>query len=154
MIRRRSSMLIVVAAFLAAACSSSGASGSASDAAPSGAASGGSLGPIQLAATSWTLVDLDGAVPANGGARLTLEFRADGSAGGTAGCNSYGGSYTLDGTTIAFGPLVSTKMACEQPLMAMETTYLTALQATTSYGVDGSGNLVLVGTATLTFSPA
>ena len=35
--------------------------------------------------------------------------------------------------------------------MTMVTTYLTALQAATSYGVDGDGNLMLSGTATLTF---
>ncbi len=149
MTRRRPSISIIVAtlALVAGACSSSGASPSAS-----GDAAG--LAPIELPGTSWKLVDLDGTDPANTGALLTLDFRADGNAGGSAGCNTYSGTYTVDGSKITFGPLLSTKMACEQPLMTMETTYLAGLQAASSFGVDGSGNLVLSGTATMTFEPA
>ncbi len=139
---------LAVLGFLIAACSSSGGSPS---------ASGGtvaSLAPIALSGTVWQLVDLDGANPANTSAQLTLEFRADGTIGGSAGCNTYGGSYTVDGTSITFGQLLSTKMACEQLLMTMESTYLAGLQGATAYGADGDGNLVLTGSATLTFAPA
>jgi heat shock protein HslJ len=136
-----------VLGLLIAACSTSGAS-------PSASGAGASLAPVELSGTSWLLVDLDGAKPANSSARLTLEFRADGAVGGSAGCNTYGGRYTVDGTGIAFGQLLSTKMACEQLLMTIETTYLTALPGATAYGVDGDGNLVLTGSATLTFAPA
>jgi heat shock protein HslJ len=149
---RRCPLLLAAAAALAlliVGCSSSGASPSAS-----GAAVVASLAPIELAGTTWTLVDLDGTTLASSGARLTLEFHADGNVSGTAGCNTYGGTYTVDAASITFGPLLSTKMACEQPLMTTETAYLTALQGATSYGVDGTGNLVLSGSATLTFSPA
>ena len=143
---------VVAVALLGGACGSSGA-GSSPNPSASGETSGATLGAIELVGTSWTLVDIDGIVPANAGRGVTLEFRADGRAGGTAGCNTYNGSYTVDGAGISFGPLISTKMACEQPLMTLETTYLAGLQAATTYGMDGSGNLVLQGTATLTFSP-
>jgi heat shock protein HslJ len=149
MTRRSSSLLAAAAALvlLVAACSSSGASPS-SSASP---ASAGSPAPVGLAGTSWTLADLDGTTPA--GAAPTLEFREDGTAGGMSGCNSYNGSYTVDGNTITFGPLISTKMACEQPLMTMESAYLAALQGATAAAVDEDGNLVLSGTATMTFTP-
>lgn len=151
MTRRMSSLQAATAALtlLAAGCSSSGATPAAS-----GGDAEASLAPIELAGTSWTLVDLDGTVPANVLASPTLEFRADGNAGGTAGCNTYNGTYTVDDTGITFGPLLSTKKGCEQPLMMMETTYLNTLQGATSYGVDGAENLVLSGSGTLTFSPA
>jgi heat shock protein HslJ len=144
MTRRSSSLLAATAAIaiLVAACSASGASPSAGS---------GSPAPVGLAGTSWTLADLDGTTPA--GAAPTLEFREDGSAGGMSGCNSYNGTYTVDGNTITFGPLISTKMACEQPQMTMETAYLAALQGATSVAVDEDGNLVLSGPATMTFTP-
>jgi heat shock protein HslJ len=58
----------------------------------------------------------------------TLEFGADNSAGGSAGCNSVGGKYTVEGDIITFDSLVSTLMACLEPgLMEQEAAYLAAL---------------------------
>lgn len=59
---------------------------------------------------------------------VTLEFGGDNSAGGSAGCNSFGGKYTVRGDTIAFDNLVTTLMACLEPgLMEQEAAYLAAL---------------------------
>src|SRR6187399_17306 len=55
------------------------------------------------------------------GKRPFLEFRVDGQMGGNAGCNAFGGSYTLGpGDSITFGPLRQTKMFCGEPQMEAE----------------------------------
>jgi heat shock protein HslJ len=43
----------------------------------------------------------------------SLEFNADGTVSGTDGCNQLTGSWTEDGGVISFGPIASTKMACD-----------------------------------------
>ena len=58
---------------------------------------------------------------------ITLVF-ADGEAGGTSGCNSYGAAYTIQGTEISFEPAISTMMACEPTeVMDAETAYLAGI---------------------------
>jgi heat shock protein HslJ len=57
---------------------------------------------------------------------------------GSSGCNRYGGAYTLDGNSIGIGPLTSTLMACEEPLMEQETAYLAAVQSAAEWDIDGS----------------
>ncbi|HET6715104.1 MAG TPA: META domain-containing protein [Actinomycetota bacterium] len=82
--------------------------------------------------------------------RVTIRFEPDGSAGGSAGCNSFGGSYSAgdDGSlTIEAGGM--TQMACEEPLMQVEAAYVAALGEVASFTVtdDGAG-LLLEGTET------
>lgn len=82
--------------------------------------------------------------------RVTIRFEPDGSAGGSAGCNSFGGSYSAgdDGSlTIDAGGM--TQMACEEPLMRVEAAYVAALGEVGSFTVtdDGAG-LLLEGTET------
>ena len=45
------------------------------------------------------------------GSKLSAIFTAD-QVSGSAGCNTYSGGYTIDGTTIKIGPLASTQKAC------------------------------------------
>jgi len=75
-----------------------------------------------------------------GGSVITATFTADGQVSGSTGCNDYSGPYQLDGSNLTVGPLVSTKKACEQPLMDQEQQFLTALGAPTS--VESSGGTV------------
>jgi heat shock protein HslJ len=64
------------------------------------------------------------------GAPITLIFDAGGQVSGQAGCNSFGGSYQVQGDTLVFGELVSTLMACADPtVMEQEQQYLQALQS-------------------------
>lgn len=53
------------------------------------------------------------------GTTITANF-SDGEIRGTAGCNSYSGSYTTDGAKIEFGELGWTAMACLDPPGVME----------------------------------
>jgi heat shock protein HslJ len=71
------------------------------------------------------------------GTTLTATFTAD-MVSGSSGCNTFTGSYTLDGINVTIGPLASTMMACEQPAMDQETAFLTALQTPSSVEQHGA----------------
>ncbi|HEY6194339.1 MAG TPA: META domain-containing protein [Candidatus Eisenbacteria bacterium] len=55
---------------------------------------------------------------------------------GSGGCNRITGSYQSADSTLRFGPLNTTKMAC--PTMQTETKFLRALAATRRYRISGS----------------
>jgi heat shock protein HslJ len=85
--------------------------------------------------------------------RVTVRFD-DGQVGGTAACNQYGGTYELgDDGAISISVGSMTEMACEEPLMALESAFVGALGRVTSAGVAGD-DLALEGDAltTLAFS--
>jgi heat shock protein HslJ len=69
---------------------------------------------------------------------ITAEF-VDGTVSGLSGCNNYSGSYELDGDKISVGPLAVTEKFCAEPegIVEQETEYLAALQAATTYRIDG-----------------
>ncbi len=68
---------------------------------------------------------------------ITITFEGD-QVGGTAACNSYGGSYELSGGSITFGNLAMTEMACSpDEVMEAESLYATGLTEVTSVTVDG-----------------
>jgi len=94
----------------------------------------------------WELVEFSrsGAVvpdPADGRATLTV---ADGELGGTSFCNSYGGTYRLDGDELSVSGLGGTEMGCAPDLMDAEAAYLAALGAVDEAG-NADGYLVLSG---------
>jgi heat shock protein HslJ len=74
------------------------------------------------------------------GSTISLIFGADGSVSGNATCNTYNGTYTVDGDALTVGPLATTRMACAtEELNAQEAQYLAALQnAATWEIIDGS----------------
>jgi heat shock protein HslJ len=60
---------------------------------------------------------------------ITLVFGADGTVSGNATCNTYNGSFTVDGDALTIGPLATTRMACAtDELNAQEAQYVAALQ--------------------------
>jgi heat shock protein HslJ len=107
-------------------------------------------------AVEWTLATLAGeAVPE--GVTTTL-FMSGGEVVGDAGCNSYFGSYELDGDLLTFPtPFGSTLKLCEDEAMAVEGAYLPLLQATQSWAIDEAGALSLAdadGTVQLVYGEA
>ena len=92
--------------------------------------------------TPWTVTNYNngrgGVVSVVTGTDLTMLF-ADGTVGGSAGCNNYSGPYELNGDRISIGPLANTEMACAEPegIMEQETEFLAALQSAATYTVDG-----------------
>jgi heat shock protein HslJ len=67
---------------------------------------------------------------------------ADGTVSGSAGCNQYTASYTVDGDELEIGTVASTNMACPPPADRVEREFLAALDRVASWQVDG-GELVL-----------
>jgi heat shock protein HslJ len=95
-----------------------------------------------FADTELTLVSAAaGQVPA--GITVTATFGSDGQVTGRAGCNDYFGPYTIDGEAISVGPLASTRMACEDAVMAVENAYLGALGSAATWAAT-SAALTLV----------
>jgi heat shock protein HslJ len=91
-----------------------------------------------LDGTSWRLETIQGE-PVLPGTEPTLVFE-DGNAGGTTGCNSFGGPYVATGeAAIQFAEIASTQMACMDPdgVMEQEIAYLSMLQSATDYRVEG-----------------
>jgi heat shock protein HslJ len=76
------------------------------------------------------------------GTQPTAMFGADGQVSGSGGCNTFAGPYQSTATTLSIGPLISTRMACEQPVMDQETAYLAALERSTTYRFE-NGRLML-----------
>ncbi len=65
---------------------------------------------------------------------ITAVFEG-GNVSGSAGCNNYFASYSVDGSSLAVEPGGSTMMACPEPIMQQEADYLSALAAAASYQI-------------------
>lgn len=76
--------------------------------------------PPTLDGTSWILE----ASPPE--ANITLAFQ-EGELSGFAGCNTYTGTYTVNGSDLSIGSLQATQQACSPELMAQEQLYLAGL---------------------------
>lgn len=95
-----------------------------------------------LAVTAWELIsevpaDVEATPEADSMAHpITLTFEAEGQAVGQGGCNSYSATYALEGTSITFGDVASTLMACEgDDIMQREQDFLAALSSASQYGL-------------------
>jgi heat shock protein HslJ len=106
-----------------------------------------------LAGQRWRLVELEGQ-PAisGGGARephliFSRRYGLD-RVGGATGCNTMGGTYTIDGARIRFSQLFSTKMACvEEGRMRQESRFLNVLESVDRYAVSGDTLALSAGNA-------
>jgi heat shock protein HslJ len=96
-----------------------------------------------LAGTSWRVTGYNNGrqavVSVDAGATLTLQFSADGSVGGSGGCNRYTGTYTTSSGGLRFGPLGATRRACVEPegVMEQEAAFLRALGTASRARIDG-----------------
>ena len=71
------------------------------------------------------------------GSTITLEFGEENMVGGSAGCNTYGGSYTVDDVGIQFRDIASTLIACDdQQVNEQESRYLQMLQTARQYTIE------------------
>jgi heat shock protein HslJ len=90
----------------------------------------------------WRLVELEGepALTGGGAREPHLIFSSDTAdrVGGATGCNTMGGTYEADETSIRFSQIFSTKMACvEEERMRQEARFLKALETADRYAVSG-----------------
>jgi heat shock protein HslJ len=107
------------------ACSGGGSASGTASPAPAG---------DRLDGTRWALMSIaDQPIP--DGTSASLAF-GSGQVSGSSGCNTFNGPYTVSGPdSIDIGPLISTRMACPEPAMAFEATYLAALEGATTWAV-------------------
>jgi heat shock protein HslJ len=80
------------------------------------------LDTAALDGSHWTIASIDGR-PVRTARATELRFEGDRVAG-NAGCNSFGGSYRLDRGNLSASRVISTKMACPGPGMAVEGKFL------------------------------
>jgi heat shock protein HslJ len=90
--------------------------------------------------TEWKLVQLGGESVAAGDRQRepSLILQADTKrVAGFGGCNRFNGAYTLDGSSLALGPLASTRMACLEG-MELEQAFHAALSRAARWRIVGS----------------
>jgi heat shock protein HslJ len=96
------------------------------------------LGATGITGVEWTATGINNGkqavVSTVADATVTMTLADDGQVSGNASCNTYNGSYTMDGSNITFGPLMSTKMACTpEEVNTQEQQYLAALANTKTW---------------------
>lgn len=83
---------------------------------------------------------------AEGTAPLLLQFEAGGKVSGSGGCNTFGGSYKVNGQNLTISELVSTLRACaDEKIGDQESRYLKALQQTTRFTLAGDSLVIEYG---------
>ncbi len=99
--------------------------------------------PAQQAALEGTVWHLTGYNTGSAISSLILDTEitatlSDGRIEGSAGCNGYFASYTLDGSHIEVGPVANTEMYCMEPegVMDQEMDYLVALATAATYEIN------------------
>ena len=141
---RRALSLVFIAAVVATVAACSG--GAATPAPSASAAASASAGALELDGTSWLLTDYispDGAVFTVPAAVTPLLAFEGGNLTGNAGCNTFSSTYTVTGDVIEIGPIMSTKMACEEPMSTVEAAYLAALESVDKVAILDDGKLQL-----------
>jgi len=95
-----------------------------------------------LAGSQWRLDSFGKAgdgEPVVDGTTITIQFGTDGRASGSSGCNSYNGSYHVEGEHLSFGQMISTMRACVEPKAnEQEQKYLASLRAVTLFSISES----------------
>jgi heat shock protein HslJ len=87
---------------------------------------------------------------------VSLDFEPSGQYAGFSGCNTYGGTYTVNGSQIALTEPKKTKKSCDPTINQLEATYLSLLPTFTTYQVTPEGKLILTdatGETIFTYEP-
>jgi len=101
---------------------------------------------ICIEGNEWRLVEVSGipVSPLAGEKRPFMKFdAAKKEATGFAGCNNFFGSYQRDGSSLKFGPVGSTRMACPDLETGLETEVFKAMDKTRSWKIKNGGLLLL-----------
>lgn len=117
---------------------------------------GASLRQLTLLNDIWVLTDLQGTPIVAGGPRKEaprLEISlSEGRVTGTTGCNRLSGTIKADTRNILFGPLVTTRMACDSSIASIESKFLSELANPLTYRIgDGLLTFLSKGKSVMTF---
>jgi putative lipoprotein len=90
-----------------------------------------------LAGSHWVLADLngDGLVE---GTHVTLDFAEKGRATGSGSCNRYFSTVEISGSSIRFGAVGATRMACGTAISLQEVKYFEAIEAAHRFTIEGN----------------
>lgn len=94
-----------------------------------------------LSDTEWHLVSLGNTVVT--GSDPQLRLAADGTVGGSTGCNMVRAGYAADGTSLEFGPIGTTRKFCHS-VWETERAFLAMLEDVRGYAI-ADGTLTLTG---------
>ncbi len=105
--------------------------------------------PTALTGTTWNVTgtvatEAISSVPTDSMASITIAD--DGKVAVKTGCNNGSGGVEITDTTLTFGPIATTKMACEQPLMDLEASVTSVLQGKVTYEINGDALSLRSGT--------
>jgi heat shock protein HslJ len=100
-------------------------------------------GGIDLVGTAWLVDDIGGRGVIDR-ARTTLQFLEPGQVAGHTGCNRFFGPVEVNGESIAFGNLATTRMACPEALMTQEQRFLGAMAKARRIALGEHGQVLLV----------
>jgi heat shock protein HslJ len=109
-----------------------------------------------LVGTQWVLTGLEHNgvdQPLVSGTQLTIQFD-NGTLGGNAGCNSFGGNYSVNGQTLTISELHQTLMGCDAPILEQEDRYTNALTKAQSFALQGTTLTITSVEGTLRFNRA
>jgi len=128
---------LVLAAMLVLGC---GSTSTVTQSPVAAAASAASSPGVAIEGVEWGLKQQSNGsamaeVPAGTLASLLLD---QGDASGTGGCNQFTSTYTLSGSSLTFGALLTTKAACAEATTSVETAYFGNLAKVASYTSDGT----------------
>lgn len=95
--------------------------------------------PDPLVGTEWMVVDIGGydVLP---GTALSLSFIPGNNVQGNGGCNTYGGTYSVDDDRLAISITTSTQVSCDDSITQQEGAFLAALESAATFKV-GPGRL-------------
>jgi heat shock protein HslJ len=104
---------------------------------------GAILPPDTLAGSNWTFVSIGG-TPVTADRPTSLAF--DGTRfSGSAGCNRFGGGYTVEDRVLTAGRLAATLMACPGPAMEQERAFFDLMEGPVGIDFPSDGTLLLTG---------
>ena len=102
----------------------------------------------ELVGSKWILEELNG-MPVLDDAAPTLEFPERGKVAGTGSCNRFFGTVNSSESSMSFGAIGSTRMACASAIAVQEAAYFEALESANRFTIQPEGPSARVGTYTL-----
>jgi heat shock protein HslJ len=92
-------------------------------------------GAVNLAGSEWRPSRI-GTSAVSPEVRLFEQFKSADQLAGHGGCNRFFGQYKISGNEISIGPVGATRMACAEPVMALEMAFFSALERAKSFRRD------------------